>query len=454
MRPRNAREKAVMSLYAKLPELSKAQLRWVTEEVVEKRIYTSGRKCWCTHCGKVFNARLEGDNAVCPHCGTKAEVIQGRHTKYKDFCYVQFFHRFKGYQVIRYSLVRWSCERGEEPAVELKDVIQKWCHPGRPMVTLGASLMMLPSWRACPYSYYSDGLSVKPNHSYYFSEWMKVRTYPRMSLLPVYEKHLGKHPDFDELGFYAPTLLGDIFGCPYLEKLWKDGKTEELSEMWHLTDELNKYWPSVKIALRHGYKPEHWISYFDYLKALKFLHYDMHSPRYVAPPDWDEIHDLVMRQYRNRVDEMNRKREQALELKRALWQEEQQRRSEEEAKTYVESFKKRIEKYEHLQIENAEIVILPLRSIEEFKEEGEEMHHCVFSMGYYKKPSSLILSARDKSSNNRIETIEVSLEDYTVRQSMGKCNHPTAKHEMIVGMVKDSMSIIRKMSGSRAVNAR
>lgn len=48
---------------------------------------------------------------------------------------------------------------------------------------------------------------------------------------------------------------------------------------------------------------------------------------------------------------------------------------------------------------------------------GEAMHHCVFSAGYYKRPESLILSAKD-SKGNRLETIEVSC-----RQDSCCCSH-------------------------------
>ena len=455
MRPRNAREKEVIALYRRLPKLSDTQISWMMDNVMDKRIYSSGKKCWCTYCGGEWKEKIERKEgearlAVCPHCGKSGEVHWSRFRHYTEFAYAQFLQVFKGWQVIRYVIFKWHCNIGEKPTFEIKEVIQKWCQPGRPMITLGCSVGMLSWYRTCPYSMYDEELTIKPNHGHWYSEWMEVYTYPRMSLLPVYRKHLGSRPDFNRLGFFAPTLLGDIFGCPLLERLWKEGKKKELEEMWHHTDDLNKYWPSVKIALRHGFKPQHWISYFDYLKALKFLHYDMRSPRYVAPPDWYDIHDLVMRQYRNKIEMMEDRRNEARRLRYALEEEEARRKREEEAKSFATSFAKRIAKFVDLQIEDSDIVIIPLDSIEAFREEGSEMHHCVFNMGYYKNEDSLILSARSKADGERMETIEVDLQNWSIRQSQGKYNVPSDRHEEIVSLVNGAMPQIKRLSASRS----
>ena len=446
MRPKNAREREVTALSRRITDLTLAQKKWLLDEVMEKRIYTSGRKCWCTYCGEGWTEKIEGEEAVCPHCGARAKVYQGRHTTFREFYYARFFQVYKGWQIIRYVLVKWECRQGEKPSIEHEDVIQKWCQPGQPMITLSRSLGMMSWYRKIPYTLSDPTLSIKPNHGQWYGEWMKTKTYPRMSLLPVYVKHLGRHPDFDEIGLYAPTLLGDIFGCPYLEKLWKDGNKEKLIKMWHWTDELNRYWPSIKVALRHGYEPEHWGSYFEHLKALKFLRYDMHSPRYVAPPDFGELHDLVMRQFRNKLDMLQQRREEARALRQALAGEELARQKEEDAKKSTKSFSKWIAKFAGLEIADENIIITPLMSIEAFKEEGNAMHHCVFTGAYYKKDGALILSARTREGNERVETIEVNTKALTIVQSMGAYNRHTDKHDEICNLVKKAMPKIRRMA--------
>lgn len=74
------------------------------------------------------------------------------------------------------------------------------------------------------------------------------------------------------------------------------------------------------------------------------------------------------------------------------------------------------------------IQVRVLESVQEYIEEGAELHHCLFSSEYYLKENSLILSATIEG--KRIETIEVSLDTLQVIQSRGVCNqtaHTTTK---------------------------
>lgn len=438
MRPRNKRERDVVRLQGSLPSLSAAQMGWVETSVVKKRIYTTCRRHWCTDCGHVWRgASLDGEKAVCPHCGTEAEVFRGRHTRYKDFAYAQFFHVHGGWQVIRYTLVRWDCRMGQKPEIVLEDVIQKWCQPGKPMVTTGVSLGMISYYRTIPYSFDGGPLTIKQNHSYFYSEWMIVQTYPRVSLLSVYLKHLGRHPDWADHELYAPTLLGDVFGCPYLERLWKEKDWKRLKAMLGFSDQLNKYWPSVKVALRHGYEPDDWSSYFDLLKMLKYLRKDMTSPHYVAPEDFGEMHRKVLAQYNNRIERMERRRRECEALRRA-----------EEDEKENQLYAAKLKRYEGLEIVGGGIVIRPLMTVAEFREEGAKMGHCVFSLGYYKKPYSLILSARHEN-GERIETVEVDIRDFRINQCHGRFNSDSAYHDTILALVNGSMKRIREMTANK-----
>ena len=362
------------------------------------------------------------------------------------FTYVQFLQTFGGYQVIRYNLVEWEFHKGKKCVIKERDVMQKWCQPGRPTITLGVPIVSYPDSCRIPYSQYGL-LQVKDGYRGYYQQWMTVTIYPNISLLPVYRKNLGVKPDFT--AFDAEYLLGDIFSCPYFETLLKRKEIAKLKHLLQYTQEFNKFWPSVKVALRHGYQPEHWPSYFDYLKMLSFLHYDMRSPRYVAPPDWREIHDRVMTQYGNRVEFMQRRKEENALLMRAREEEERLKRDAEGRK----SFSARIAKYEGLCITDENLVIKPLMTIDEFKEEGEAMNHCVFRLSYYAKPDSLILSARKKDNGERVETIEVKLDKFVIYQSRGHNNQTTPFHEEIEGLVKNAMPQIRSMAKRKAVTA-
>lgn len=441
MKPRNAREREVLALSKKLPELTPSMRDWIKDKIVDRRIYTAGKACWCSRCGKEWKEKIEGEIATCPHCGMQGKVERGRMRTGRGDDYTQFIQTFRGWQVIRYVAIEWFSRKGHEVHIYDREVMQKWCQPGRPTVTLGAGLACYPWNCRIPYSMYGS-LSVK--EGWYYQEWMKVRIYPRVSLLPVYRKNIVLKRDL--LAFDAESLLGNIFSCPYLESLYKAKETEKLKPLLKLTGLFNKYWPSVRVAVRHGYEPKDWVSYFDYLKMLRFLHYDMRSPRYVAPPDWQEIHDRVMTQYGNRLRAMQRRKEEQEALRRAQEEEERLRRQEEEAKKSKRSFARRIAKFKELCIEDKTLVIRPLMSIKEFMEEGKAMNHCVFKLGYYKRPESLILSARKKEDGARVETIEVNLNGYTIWQSRGVNNMTTKYHDEIQRLVMGAMPQIQKMA--------
>ena len=84
---------------------------------------------------------------------------------------------------------------------------------------------------------------------------------------------------------------------------------------------------------------------------------------------------------------------------------------------------------------------------DEFMEEGMAMAHCVFKCEYYKKPYSLILSAR--IGDKRIETIEVDLTHYTIKQCYGKHDQFTMYHQRILDLVNAQMDIIKAFNRNR-----
>jgi len=80
-----------------------------------------------------------------------------------------------------------------------------------------------------------------------------------------------------------------------------------------------------------------------------------------------------------------------------------------------------------------------LKSVEEYKKEGDSQHHCVYTNSYYGKEDSLVLSARmiDKP-DEPVETVELSLADGSILQCYGKCNRFTPYHNEIVNLVANN----------------
>ncbi|WP_297178075.1 PcfJ domain-containing protein [uncultured Porphyromonas sp.] len=74
-------------------------------------------------------------------------------------------------------------------------------------------------------------------------------------------------------------------------------------------------------------------------------------------------------------------------------------------------------------------------------EEGQALHHCVFTNEYHLKEKSLILSA--SIDGKPIETIELSSETMKVIQCRGLMNQDTEYHERIIELVHQNMKQIQ-----------
>lgn len=83
-----------------------------------------------------------------------------------------------------------------------------------------------------------------------------------------------------------------------------------------------------------------------------------------------------------------------------------------------------------------------LESIEEYLNEGETQHICVFSSEYYLKKDTLVLSAR--INGTIIETVEVDLKTLKVVQCHGKYNQDTEYHDRIIDLVNSNAKLIRE----------
>ena len=187
---------------------------------------------------------------------------------------------------------------------------------------------------------------------------------------------------------------------------------------------FERYWPSIRIAARNGYTVKDASLWCDYLDTLRELGKDLHSPKYVYPENLREEHDRYMVKL-NRLRAERRKAEQEAFILKC-----------------EEAYQQAKARFFGLSFHDGKIRIHVLESVREFFDEGEAMHHCVYSNGYYRKDDSLILSAT--LDGKRIETVEVSLSKLAVVQSRGVCNKNTSYHARIIDLVNRNMSLIQQ----------
>ena len=206
---------------------------------------------------------------------------------------------------------------------------------------------------------------------------------------------------------------------------------------------------AVTIAKRHGFEftKDNTAIWFDMVRAIIYCKKDWHNPVYVAPSDLFTTHNkFVDMRYRKeqRDREQRERRREELRLQReyaAI------RKQLEDDKTINERYIKRRKRFYDMVLTDGLIECRVLRDVYAFEEEGTAMHHCVFKCRYYTKPYSLILSAR--INDQRIETVEVDLTNYTIKQCYGKHDQFTMYHQRIKDLVTSQMDTIKAYNRRR-----
>ena len=209
------------------------------------------------------------------------------------------------------------------------------------------------------------------------------------------------------------------------ETLYKTGQHALLRRLYSVGLAASDY-ASAKICIRNNYIVDDAGMWIDYLDLLQYFHKDTRNAHYVCPSNLRAEHDRLMNRKR-KIEREKRKREDALKIQ-----------------ADEEMYSKHKSRFFGICFGDDDILISVITSVADIYAEGEAMHHCVYTNGCYKKPDSLILSARDRITDHRIETIEVNLKTLSVEQSRGVCNESTIHHKRIIELVNNNIHLIKK----------
>lgn len=206
---------------------------------------------------------------------------------------------------------------------------------------------------------------------------------------------------------------------------------------------IEKYLHAIKIANRHSYKPTDALRWLSYVDILHYNGRDTYNPFYICPIDFDKAMQREY-DYRTRHEEIRR------EIQRREHDEEMRRRAKEAIAKKEEANKQYlIDKKAFLGLEftssDGTIKFHVLQDIEEFYNEGAEMHHCVFAMGYYLKKNSLILSARDAKTDERLATLELDLNTMKINQCFAQHDTKPQRDTDIRMAVDINIGMIKKL---------
>lgn len=421
MKPRTKLQRQVVALSQCLSPITENQKKWAFFHCFNHygRRTKKGAAA-CLECGYTWNDKfLKPGASVCPHCGCKIEIIETRKRRFKrDEAYFCVLTTFRGYQVLRYFDLYVTRRVGREAWYGCMEVVQLWITPEGKYIPI-ARLRPLFACYTDSWNWNTD-MEVRPVNSCYDINPNFV--YPWTRVIPTLKRN----------GF-----RGELYGCSPLrlfqtlltnnraETLLKAGQYPMLShEIRSGVCSDEKYWPSIRICMRRGYFISDGSMWCDYIDLLRYFNKDVLSARYVCPVDLAAEHNRLERKKRERLkkEEFQRKLRQAQEAE--------------------ENFRELKSRFFGINFADDTICVRVLESVAEYVQEGELMHHCVYTSAYYSRPDSLILTAQ--IGGQHIETVEVSLKTFQVVQSRGVCNKPTEYHDRIVNLVERNMDQIRR----------
>lgn len=432
MRPRTKLQKTVANLSERLPDITEKQKQWAFEHCFAPIAYYTKKSVWCTLCGGAFDwmasdlaVALEiDDKIICPHCGKELKLEKSRKIKDYQAWYYTVLTTKSGFQVCRNFIVEKTARKCGRTFMQINEAFQSWIRDdGRETIMARPCAQVMQCYDKWIF-YRPMEIKEKTTNPYTPDKYDVFANfiYPGVSIMPKIKK----------LGY--SRRIETISPCRLFKLLLSNreaeilAKSKQYSLLTYKSDRSFEELPfnhAIRIANRNRYIVKDAATWYDYLRLLEYHNLDTHNAHYVCPKNLNAEHDKLLAR-RTRIEERIRREKQIAES--IKWESE---------------YKKSKGKYFGICFGNKNIIITVIKSVEEMAEEGKAMHHCVHQMGYYKKPNSLILSAKDKA-GKRIETIEVDLKTYKVVQSRGINNSNTPKHDEIIRLVNNNMDLIRK----------
>jgi len=427
MKPKYKLQLDVITKSQELHRLNKLILPWAVKDCLVHRGLATKNRVLCMDCGGRFSSEIvKNKKAKCPHCNAKLDIEQSLSRTFEQKIYVGYAQIIGMYQVVRYFQINSIHKQNKKSDNYCYEILQHWIREDGKYETV-ARIHSLNNY--CD-SWYGGTMEIRKDYgNRYYGQSDKYDVYtekyhPKSEFKPAFEK-IGINKRLAGLTVIEAKRI--IPENPHAETLLKAGQYGILSLTTHSANHslIKRNWASIKICIRNKYIVKDGTMWFDYIDLLQYFQKDIHNSFYVCPKDLKQAHDHLM----------DKKRK--IQLREKL---EKQRKKLEAAQIKYEKHKAQ---FFDLQFVDGTLVIMTLKTVEEFMKEGDELHHCVFTNEYYKKPDSLIMSAR--IDNKPIETIEVSLKSLDVVQSRGLNNKPTEYHDQIVNIVRKNITTIKQI---------
>ena len=428
------RRREIERLSASLPSMTKAQ-EWEAQQVGGVA-WIGAKRGWCDVCAQEFEHDLWNSKkkfTVCPCCGTRVKVKKSPNKRKESTKYYWHIAATAGdWQVVRTFLVHREAVRVERFGSEIlnpsdvyinkTEVFQRFFKKGEKSMVIGLAVRGM--------HYYSDQWK-------WDSKW-QIRQYkPVYSVWGWMSKDQQILPELRQRGL--KKMNAECSPYDQIESVFYDEKAEILlkagaSKLFAAFISRNGskvygHWQTIRVALRHKYKPKDVGMWLDLLDLLRMNGKDLHNPHYICPANLKKAHD-VQHAIRERVlekERIEREKAKARQLADKL---------SEDGKTNLE-YVQRMGAFLGVTLKLGNVTLQPLQSVREFFEEGSELCHCVFTNNYYKHDHCLIIGARVEG--KRTETIEIDTKNWKIVQCRGKHNQPSKYHDRILALMNRNM---------------
>lgn len=441
MKPRNKLERRIVALSSSLPKISASKQEWGIKNCFESYYEFSRNRMFCLECGhKWLPSQPEWHYKVagcdCPSCGKSLKRVRQNGPYYDSLAYMSILDVVDGFQVERIVYMSKSMQKNKPARYNRHfEVIQKWFDESGKTITLALPRNMsgnFDSWIA------STDLSIKDAYDQDQRYMIHPEgVHPDRKILPIFRRNGFKGRFFN----VSPhKLFYQLIKNSHAETLAKANQNKLLE--CYIRDrpsDIERYFSSVKICIRNKYIVKDYGMWLDYMALLSYFNKDLRNSKYVCPVNLKKEHNVLMKRKQKILDIREEERRIASAEARRLNDEKKLRKLEEHKDLYIQQK----QHFFDLILKDGDLVITPLKSVDEFKDEGHELEHCVFTNDYYDREDSLILSA--KIDGKRIETIEVKLSGMRILQSRGINNKFTEYHGRIVTLVESNMDAIRKL---------
>ena len=393
MKPKTKLQHEVIAHSQQLCKIDNDMLSWVKKDILEHKGFATKTRVICMDCGNTFSPTLVSrKRAVCPHCNTKIKVEQSRKSTDKQKTYIATAEICDEFQLIRNFELFAYYKAGKPARYFISEILQHWILPDGKREVVA---------RRHTNNWYCDswGGSMEIQNK---SDERKYDIYPQKfhpdSIFKTNYQKYGINKNLEGLTFLEAVKI--LPNNPKAETLLKAKQYNLLGcySDYDLKHGIYNYWSSIKICLRNKYKIKDVKMWFDYLDLLQYFKKDLNNAHYVCPKNLNKEHDIYMKRKREaiRIAEMKGDYIRILkhfgEFEEASFSypknlnREYQILVEREKIDQLEKEKKKLEglalKYQqfikpflNMQISDKLIQIIPLKSIEDFKHEGDTLHH-------------------------------------------------------------------------------